>query len=179
LQAWYRGARRSSAEGFTPILGYLPEAVWEDWQAVVEAKYSAKLSDRVRLDTAVTLNWYQVDPSTRYVFPANNTQWFLNDFKYGVGYSVSIEESLRVDITKKLSLLAGVDYAYYDIVPKSTVPGGANAGDTIAQIQQQGGSFVYYTTPNDPSSRQLIPRVTHATYDVYGSASHPTRPAEP
>ncbi len=169
LQAWYRGARRNSAEGYGPILAYLPEAIWEDRQAVVEAKYSTKLSDKVRFDSAVTFNWYEVDPSTRFVFPANNTQWFFNDFKYSVGYSVSIEESLRVDVTKNISLLAGVNYAYYDIVPKSTVPGGANASDSIAQIQRQGGNFTYYTTPNDPSSIHLIPRVTHSTYDVYGA----------
>ncbi len=169
LQAWYRTGRRSSSEGYSPVLGYLPEAVWEDRQAVVEAKYSAKLSDKVRLDSAVTFNWYEVDPGTRFVFPANNTAWFFNDFKYSVGYSVSIEESLRVDVTKNISILAGVDYSYYDIVPKSTVPGGANTGDTIAQIQRQGGNFTYYTTPNDPSSARHIPRVTHATYDVYGA----------
>lgn len=169
LQAWYRTGRRSSSEGYSPVLGYLPEATWEDRQAVVEAKYSAKLSDKVHLDSAVTFNWYEVDPGTRFVFPASNTQWFFNDFKYSIGYSVSIEESLRVDVTKNISILAGVDYSYYDIVPKSTVPGGANTSDSIAQIQRQGGNFTYYTTPNDPSSAHLIPRVTHATYDVYGA----------
>jgi len=169
LQGWYRGARRSSSEGYSPVLGWLPEALWQDWQAVVEAKYSAKLSDKVSLDSAVTFNWYQVDPSTRFVFPASNTQWFLNDYKFSVGYSISIEESLRVEVTKNLSLLAGVTYSYFDIVPKSTVPGGANAGDSISQIQRQGGNFTYYTAPNDPSSARLIPRVAHSTYDVYGA----------
>ena len=169
LQAWYRGARRDSSEGYSPVLGWLPEAIWQDWQAVMEAKYSAKFSDRVHLDSTVTFNWYEVDPDTRFVFPASNTQWFLNDYKYSVGYSVSAEESLHVDVTKDIALLAGFTYSYYDIVPKSTVPGGANPGDSIAQIQRQGGNFTYYTTPNDPASAHLIPRVAHATYDVYGA----------
>jgi outer membrane receptor for ferrienterochelin and colicin len=169
LQAWYRGSRRSSSEGYSPILGYLPEAIWQDWQASVEAKYSAKLSDRVHLDSALSFNWYEIDPSTRFVFPASDTQWFFNDYKYSVGYSVSVEESLHVDLTKDISLLAGFDYSYYDIVPKSTVPGGANPDDSIADIQRQGGSFMYYTTPGDPASLRLIPRVAHATYDVYGA----------
>lgn len=168
LQAWYRKARRSSSEGYSPALGYLPEATWEDWQAVVEAKYSAKLSDRVHLDSSVTLNWYEVDPNTRFVFPASNTKWFFNDFKFSVGYSISIEEALRFDVTKNLTITAGLTYGYYDIVPKSTVPGGANPSDSIAQIQQQGGNFAYYTTPGDPTSIHLIPRVTHVAYDVYG-----------
>lgn len=169
LQGWYRTARRSSSEGYSPVLGWLSEAIWEDWQAVVEAKYSTALSERVHLDTSVTFNWYQVDPDTRFVFPASDTQWFLNDYKFSVGYSVSLEGSLRYDVTKDISLLAGVSYGYYDIVPKSTVPGRANPGDSIAQIQRQGGNFTYYTTPNDPASAHLIPRVSHAIYDVYGA----------
>ena len=169
LQGWYRRARRDSSEGYSTALGWLSEATWEDWQSVVEAKYSATLSDRVHLDSSVTFNWYQVDPDTRFVFPADQTHWFFNDYKFSVGYSIALEESLRFDVTKDISLLAGGTYSYYDIVPKSTVPGGANSGDSIAQIQRQGGNFTYYTTPNDPASAHLIPRVAHATYDVYGA----------
>lgn len=168
LQGWYRKGRRDSSEGYSPVLGWLPEAIWQDWQAVVEARYSTQLSERLHFDTSATFNWYQVDPDTRFVFPASDTKWFLNDYKFSVGYSISLEGSLRYDVTKDISLLAGFTYSYYDIVPKSTVPGGANAGDSIAQIQRQGGNFTYYTTPNDPSSLHLIPRVTHSIYDVYG-----------
>ena len=169
LQSWYRRARRDSSEGYSPVLGWLSEAIWEDWQSVTEAKYSAKLSDRLHLDSSVTFNWYQVDPDTRFVFPASNTKWFFNDYKFSVGYSISLEESLRFDVTKDISVLAGGTYSYYDIVPKATVPGRANPGDSIAEIQRQGGNFTYYTIPNDPSSAHLIPRVAHATYDVYGA----------
>jgi outer membrane receptor protein involved in Fe transport len=168
VQGWYRKGRRDSSEGYSPVLGWLPEAVWQDWQAVVEAKYSTKLSDRVHFDSSVNFNWYQVDPNTRFVFPADETHWFFNDYKFSVGYSASVEESLRFDVTKNISLLAGFSYAYYDIVPKSTVPGGANSGDSIAEIQRQGGNFTYYTAPGDPASAHLIPRVAHAIYDVYG-----------
>lgn len=168
LQGWYRKSRRDSSEGYSPVLGWLSEAIWQDWQAVVEAKYTAKISDRVQFDTAVGFSWYQVDPNTRFVFPADQTHWFLNDYKYSAGYSVTVDESLRFQVTKNLSLLAGFSYGYYDIVPKSTVPGGAHTGDPITQIQQQGGNFVYYTTPGDPASAHLIPRVSHAIYDVYG-----------
>ena len=168
VQGWYRKSRRDSSEGYSPVLGWLSEAIWQDWQAVAEAKYTARLSDRVHFDSAVDFNWYQVDPNTRFVFPADQTHWFLNDYKFSVGYSVSLEESLHVEVTKDISLLAGFSYGYYDIVPKSTVPGGANTGDSIAQIQRQGGNFIYYTAPNSPASAHLIPRVSHAIYDVYG-----------
>jgi outer membrane receptor protein involved in Fe transport len=147
----------------------LREAVWQDWQTVVEARHSARLSERLRLDSALTFTWYEVDPNTRFVFPASDTRWFLNDYKFSVGYSISLEESLRFSITKELSLLAGISYGYYDIVPKSTVPGGANPSDSIAQIQQQAGNFTYYTAPGDPSSIHLIPRLTHETFEVYGA----------
>jgi outer membrane receptor for ferrienterochelin and colicin len=168
LQAWYRQSRRSSSEGYSTDLGYLPEAIWEDRQAVVEAKHSARLSDRVHLDSALSFNGYQVDPDTRFVFPASDTEWFLNDYKYSIGYSISLEESLRFDVTKDVSILAGVTYGYYDIVPKSTVPGGADPEDSIAQLQEQGGYFTYYTTAGDPDSLNLIPRVTHVPFEVFG-----------
>lgn len=168
LQGWYRRARHSSSEGYSPVLGWLSEAMWEDWQAVTEARYSLKLSDRITLDSSVTFNWYEVDPETRFVFPASATEWFLDDYKYSVGYSIQLEESLRFDVTKDLSLLAGFTYGYYDILPKSTVPGGANRSDSIAEIQRQGGFFTYFTIPGDPASANFIPRVTHVHYDVFG-----------
>ena len=167
VQAWYRDSRRSSSEGFgTPNFGYVPQAMWEDFSIVVEAKYSAQLADNVRLDSTVTFNRYEIDPSTRYVWqnPAPAVSWNYDDYKYGLGYSYSLEETLRVDFTREISLLAGLVATYNDIVPKCTVPGGANTDNTIGGITQQGGSFTYYTTTGSVS----VPRVSHAKYEVYG-----------
>lgn len=166
LQTWYRDSRRSSSESMSPAFAYVPEAVWEDFSSVSEARYVARLSDKVRLDSAVSYNLYEVDPSSRYVWEdsTQTNKWFFDDYKYAHGSSYSIEETLRVEATPELSLLAGVIAAHYDIVPKCTVPGGAHG--SLDEIRRDGGSFVYYKA--DGSGPYTIPRVWHETYESYG-----------
>jgi len=166
LQTWYRDSRRSSSESMSPAFGYIPEAIWEDSSFVSEAKYVARLSDQVHLDSAVTYNRYKVDPSSRYIWEdsTRTNSWFYNDYKYAQGSSYSVEETLKVDFTADLSLLAGITAAHYDVVPKCTVPGGAHG--SLDDIIAEGGSFTYYKA--DGSGPYTIPRVWHETYETYG-----------
>lgn len=169
LQSWFRDSRRSSAEGYGgTALFYVNEALWEDRSWVTEAKYDWKISDKVKLTSAVTANWYQVDPDTRYVESASPTTYFLNDFKYANGTSYGVEETFHVDLSKKLSMVFGGTFARYDIIPKSTIPGGADPGSDNSIIQQ-GGNFVYYTVPGDATSRHEIPRAVVSQYNRYGT----------
>ncbi len=169
LQSWYRNSRRSSSEGYgPPVLGFVPEAIWDDWSWVTEAKHEWKISDQATLTSSAIFNWYQVDPISRYVFPLDNDDWFFNDFKFADGKSIVIEESLRVELSDTVSVLMGGVYSNYDIIPKSTVPGGAQPGkdqDLIAQ----GGSFVYYTELGNPASLREIPRVVDVEFERYGA----------
>ncbi len=167
VQSWYRTSERSSGEGYSPILAYLKEARWEDRSWVTEANHHWKLGDQVTFDTSITYNWYEVDPQTRYVFPKNNTEWFLNDFKYANGHSIAVEESIRMQFTKGLSMLLGGTYTNYDIIPKSTIPGGARPGGH-GDILKQGGSFVYYSQKGAAGSRTMIPRAVDSEFDRYG-----------
>ena len=163
LQGWYRDSRRSSGEGYSPVLGYLPEAVWEDSSLVVEAKDSAQLNSMMRLDSSLTYNRYEIDPSTRYVWPASPTAWYLNDYKYGIGYSYSLEETLRVEFSKDLSVVAGLVASEYDVIPKSTVPGGADPGGNVFM---QGGDWIYYEQIG--GSAIHVPRVVEVKYQEVG-----------
>ncbi len=164
VQAWYRKSTRSSAESGYPQ-GYLKEAKWSDASFVVEARNTLTFSEKAKLESAVTYNHYEIDPATKYVFPASPTKWFLDDFKYGRGQSWTAEETLKLDLTDKLDLLVGLTGSLFDVTPKATVPGGAKPdGDLVAQ----GGSFIYYTTPGDASSRHEIPRVTSLRYHSIG-----------
>jgi outer membrane receptor protein involved in Fe transport len=169
LQSWYRDSERSSGEGYgPPVLFLLPEAVWRDRSWVTEAKHNWHINDRVTLTSSVTYNMFEVDPVSRYVFPASETEWFLNDYKYANGNSLAIEESVRWDIRDDLSLLGGVTYTTYDIIPKATIPGGADPGSD-GSILSQGGSFVYYTEAGNPDSIQTIPRVVEVDFYRYGA----------
>jgi outer membrane receptor for ferrienterochelin and colicin len=165
LQAWHRQSERSSAEGFGPGLGYLEEAVWGDQSTVVEGRNTLTLTAATKLDSAITYNRYEVDPSTRYVFPVaapdGGLNWFFNDYKYGLGTSFSGEETLRVQMNPEVSFMAGAVATLYDIIPKSTVPGGA---DTDQDVVSQGGSFVY--TDRNGETR-TIQRVVHVRYETY------------
>ena len=168
LQSWYRDSRRSSSEGFSPALGFLPDAIWSDWSWVTEAKHTWQISDRVKLESSLAYNRYEIGRDSRYVWPASATDWFFNDFKFGTQSSISAEEILRIDITDKLSALWGICYNNYDVIPKSTIPGGAR-GDDESGLLSQGGSFVYYTIPGDPASRREIPRVVEEDWVRYGT----------
>lgn len=165
LQGWFRDSRRSSAEGYAypPVLSYLPQAIWQDSSLVVEAKDSAQLNAMMRLDSTLTYNRYEIDPNTRYTWPLNATTWNLGDYKYGIGSSISLEETLRVDFSKDISLLAGLVAATYDVIPKSTVPGGA---DPSGNVVQQGGNWVYYDTLGGPPIS--VPRVVEVKYQTTG-----------
>lgn len=179
IQSWYRNSKRSSGEGYGPgVLAFVPEARWEDSSWVTEAKYDWQIADRVKLSSSVTYNWFEVDPVSRYVFPLNDREWFFNDYKYASGTSLSVEESLRVDFSSSLSALLGGIYTSYDILPKSTIPGGARPGDHN-DIIRQGGSFVYYTVPGNAASRQEIPRAVDSEFSRYGAYLEFTWQANP
>ncbi len=165
LQAWHRESERSSSEGFSPILGYLPEATWGDASTVVEGRNTLPLRDNVSLESCITWNRYEINPDTRYVFTvpdrSGGKQWFLDDYKYGIGTSFSGEEILRIDVTPDLKLTIGAMAATYDIIPKSTVPGGA---DTETAVVTQGGNFSYI---DSAGVTRHIPRVTRYRYETY------------
>ena len=165
LQGWFRDSRRSSGEGYAypPVLGYLNEAIWQDSSVVIEAKDSAQLNSMMRLDSTLTFNRYEIDPNTRYIWPADVHDWYLNDYKYGLGSSISLEETLRVDFSKDVSLVAGVVATEYDVIPKSTVPGGADPGGNVVQ---QGGDWVYYEYLGGPAIH--VPRVVEVKYHEVG-----------
>ena len=174
VQSWYRDSKRSSAEGYgLPALAYLPQAIWEDRSWVTEARHHWKMTDKVALDSTISYNWYQIDPDSRYVEALTPTQFNFDDHKYGVGRSINFEETMRIDFTKSLSLLIGGTFGRYDIIPKSTVPGGATPGSD-SSIISQGGNYVYYTQLGDPASIHTIPRVVDVKYNRYGAYIEPT-----
>lgn len=163
LQVWNRSSRRSSSEtGYPPA--FVDEAIWEDESTVVEGRNQLRLSPSIKLDSVLTYNRYEIDPSTRYVFPVPGlpNSWFLNDFKYGRGESYSIEETVYIDLSPSLSLVAGGVASKFKVIPKSTVPGGA---DPDRSVVAQGGTFDY-TVPGDPAMQQ-INRVTEEEYESY------------
>jgi len=167
LQAWHRQSTRSSAEGFSPILAFLPDAIWSDHSTVVEGKNTLTLNDKMKLDSAFTFNQYEIEPDSRYVHAESETQWFLDDLKYGLGRGYTLEETLNVHLDSKISLLAGVVASHYSIIPKATIFGGADLDDDL--LSQQNAAIPYFTVAGDPDSQHLIPGVVQEKYQRYGS----------
>jgi outer membrane receptor for ferrienterochelin and colicin len=118
------------------------------------------------LDSSLLLNKYEIAPRSRYVFPADANNWFLNDFKYGRGRGLSLEETLRAELNDRVSILAGIVASDSDIIPKSTIPGGAQPGN----VEAQGGEFVYFKRDANGNFIQQAPirRVVRAQYQSYG-----------
>jgi outer membrane receptor protein involved in Fe transport len=155
LQVWHRQSERSSSEGFSPILGYLKEAIWGDQSTVVEGRHTWAIRDNVKLESALTYNRYAIDPDSRYVFwtvSGGATNWFFNDFKTGRGESWSVEETVRWELHPRLSILVGMTAQFYDITPKYT------AG---------GAGFTYYTTISNLATAVAIPGKVRTRYETY------------
>lgn len=167
FQVWHRESSRSSAEGgYAPVLQFADQAIWHDRSTVISAAKKFPLNDNLNINTSISYNRYEIDPETRYVFPVNDSTIFLNDYKYGIGTGVRIEESVDYKFRKKLSFLAGLLNAFYNVIPKATIPGGA---DPNSDLRAQGGYFVYYTTKGDSSSRVDIPRAYDLSYYILGA----------
>src|SRR5207253_7417934 len=105
---------------------FVPEAIWEDRTTVVEGKNTLHLTDKVSLESRLGYSRYEVDPISRYVEPdpTNKNAWFLNDYKYAIGWQGRQEETLRFELPLRISLLVGEVISYSDILPKVTIPGG-------------------------------------------------------
>ncbi len=170
LQVWYRNSARSTSEGSgeggaNPVLYFVDEAHWEDSSLVVEGQYALELSDQATLHSILTYNRYEIDPSSRYVFPNGLGGLYLDDFKYGLGTSVSVEEKLDYEFSDMTRATFGAVATTYDIIPKASVLGGA---DPDGDIVSQAGTLTYYTVANDPSSRVDINRAVDLDYQQYG-----------
>jgi outer membrane cobalamin receptor len=170
LQAVYRESSRSSSEGSgeggpSPVLFFVPEAVWRDRSLVVEGQNTLRFSDAVALQSILTFNRYEVDPESRYVFPDGKGGLYLNDFKYAVGTSATIEEKLNVQLNSSSRFVVGATASNYHVIPKTSVPGGAH---TDQDIVSQAGVLTYYTT-NDPASKVELNRAVNLQYQQFGA----------
>ena len=81
----------------------------------------AAFSDSVTLHSILTFNRYEVDPDSRYVFPNGMGGLFLEDYKYAIGTSASLEEKLDIRLGSRARLVVGAVATNYDIIPKTTV----------------------------------------------------------
>lgn len=157
LHVWHRQSERSSAEGFSPVLGYLKEAVWGDQSTVLEGRHTCALRDNLKLETAVTYNQYQIAPNSRYVFPdvsGTTTNWVFNDHKAGHGASWGVEETVRWEPHPRVALLAGAVAQFYDITPKYT---------------KGGAGFTYYPTLSNTAVSVNIPGKVRTRYETYAA----------
>jgi outer membrane receptor protein involved in Fe transport len=177
LQAWFRDSERSSAEGSgeglkSPVLFFIPEARWRDRSIVVEGQHVLSLAESVSLTSTLVFNRYEVQPESRYVFPGGPTSLFLQDYKYGVGTGQTVEEKLDWAVSDSTRLTFGLAASNFDIIPKSTVLGGA---DRDGSIVDQAGALTYYKERDPatglvvPGSSEVVNRAIDLHYQQYGA----------
>jgi outer membrane receptor protein involved in Fe transport len=131
---------------------------------VVEGQHALRLSSKLTLTSLLTFNRYEVMPESRYVFPIAGTL-FLDDFKYAVGVGAQVEEKLDVDVSDTTRLMFGFTAANCDIIPKATVPGGA---DPDQDIIEQAGKLTYYQQVDGVLVRTDLNRTTDYHYQQFG-----------
>ena len=170
IQSWYRDSERTLGEGFNPLFPYLKENVWRDRSLVTEAKYVWEISDRLQLDSVATYSWYEIDPDTRTAFAVNPTDpaWNLSSHNYGNQHVFTLEEMLHYDVSDTVSLLGGIAFTNYDVVPKSTFIGGVDRGSDQSLVNQ-GLAYTYFTEAGNPASIQQAPLVSEIDWMRYGA----------
>ncbi|MFO0575890.1 MAG: TonB-dependent receptor [Polyangia bacterium] len=171
LQIFHRQSARSYAEGLgTPGVPFVAGSRYEDMSTVVEARHVQPLGRYFSLESSLTFNRFEIDPSTRVFPPLPQVEGQLpalltNDFKYGRGISGALTERLTFRLAQRLSMVAGLFLAHYDITPMATIPDGA---DPNASVVEQGGVLQYYTRQADPSSLVELTRVNPIAYQDFG-----------
>jgi outer membrane cobalamin receptor len=172
FQLWHRQSWRSSAEGRENTMAFSDDAKWSDVSTIVEAKNTVKLATNIDLSSAVTFNRYEVLPFSQFVAasPVDSSSW-VYAHKYARESSVTVEETVTAKLGKRLSLLGGFVYGYYDIMPTGTVPSGVN---TTADMSTQGGSISYYTVQGDPTSIVTINTLNNPVYQNIGAYAEGT-----
>lgn len=161
-QVWHRQSWRSSSEG-TSGFPFLSQSKWTDMATVADAKYNFKLAKDVTLGSALTFNRHEVLPESCITLQAG--PFLIEDHKYSMETSFTLEETLSAKITDRLSLVGGVVYGHYDILPPATVPAHLN---TTADISSQAGTIDYYTVQGDPSSKVSVNKVNNSVYKNFG-----------
>ncbi|MFO0579255.1 MAG: TonB-dependent receptor [Polyangia bacterium] len=171
IQVWHRQSARRYSEGTGPssFAGSIPESYFEDMSTVAEARNKMTLGKYFTLESILSFNRYEVQPSTRLIIIGSPMlgqppSWDYNNWQYARGVSGSLEERLTFRLAKRLALTAGFFAAHYDITPLGTVPGGANLQGSVPA---EAGTIDYYTAKGDPSSLVRIPNLSSLTYQDF------------
>ena len=167
LQVWHRMSSRSSSEARWPLLPRLDLARWDDMSTVAEGRNRLELAPGVALESALMFNRYEILPPTRYIFPASDTEWALWDYKYGLGTAISLEERVAADLGPRLHLDAGVVVGHYDIMPKTTIPGGVDRSQDVVSQGSRDGGIVYFTERGNPASSVTVGRTYNLVYQNF------------
>jgi outer membrane receptor protein involved in Fe transport len=168
LQLWHRQDWGDSSEGRQGGF-FLPEVKYSDRSTVAEAKHVLKLTETMDLGSSLTFNRYEVLPSTLYEVALGNMA--IADYKYALGTSTTLEETLTAKIGNRVSLLCGLFAGHYDIIPSSTVPKDLN---TSGDVGSQSGTIDYYTVQGDPSSKVSFNNVNDVVYENFAAYAEAT-----
>jgi outer membrane receptor protein involved in Fe transport len=166
VQLWERQSSRSSSEGLPYSFAKVPGAVWSDSSTVAEAHNLLHLTPQLDLESSLGYSRYEISPGTRYQFQTSEAAWYLNDFKYGLGSSGSIEEKLTARPLESLRLTVGLRAEDNRVIPKASIPGGV---DTQRDIISQANQFTYYTTKGDPTSKVTVGGANLLEYQSLGA----------
>lgn len=163
IQLWHRQSWRSSAEGRPGILPFTANNKWSDVSTVAEAKNTLKLAPNVDLTSAITFNRYELLPFSHFLLPIGS-DW-LDDHKYSLETSATLEETVTAKLGKRITLLGGFMYGHYDVIPMGTVP---PCLDTSGDVISQSGTIEYYTRQGDPDSKVTINKISNPVYQNIG-----------
>ncbi|MBN1959360.1 MAG: TonB-dependent receptor [Deltaproteobacteria bacterium] len=170
LQLWYRQSSSNSSEGLGPAFSRMKEAKWKDSSLILEAANTINVSETLFISSHLQFSRYEINPESRVIYPDDsNTRWQMNDWKYGLGNALSIEERFtwQHDMDSlKLTAIGGVVGKYHDILPKFS---SERTIDTKENLISQSHIVEYYFLQYELSSLVQVPSAQNVIYRSLGS----------
>lgn len=170
FQIWHRESERSASEGILPAFEFVNESRFRDRSTVAELRNVTPIANGAAvLESSLAYNRFEVDPRSTFVF-ANPARRFFDD-KYGSSAGLTLEETVRAELTEKLALLAGFQAGTFDVIPLATFPTRARPGGNPftpdSDLIQNAGRFVYSANGDDGVFESSVPRATEVRYQTY------------
>lgn len=167
VQIWHRESIRNTAEGGTAgLLAFTESSKHNDRTTVISATNDFKFSTKLKLNSSATFSRYELDKNTFYVSPVRDTALKENR-AFAIGTGLRLDNMFTYDISKRLSLKAGLLVAFYDVLPRATF---RDVIDPDEDIISQADIITYYTRKADTSSKMEIRTANNIIY--YNSGTY-------
>lgn len=97
---------------------YMKDAVYKTITETLYGKHTLSLWDqKIKLQSSIWFGSYELHPDTMFYNQFTNLK---KAYKYGFGKTIKWEEQISINLSKKVSLIAGISYDHNNVLPESS-----------------------------------------------------------